>query len=78
MKLVSFTVDPAHDTPAVLAEYGKHFGAKPGVWFFLTGPEDALHHLSRDVFMLGDIDGNWSIRRASCWSTRNRGFAGFI
>ena len=40
VKLVSFTVDPQHDTPPVLAEYAQHFGAKPGVWFFLTGPVD--------------------------------------
>ena len=57
VKLVSFTVDPQHDTPPVLAEYSQHFGAKPGVWFFLTGPVDDLHHLSRDVFMLGSVDG---------------------
>jgi protein SCO1/2 len=57
VKLVSFTVDPEHDTPAVLAEYGQHFGAKTGTWYFLTGSIDALHHLSRDVFMLGDVDG---------------------
>jgi protein SCO1/2 len=57
VKLVSFTVDPERDTPPVLAEYGQHFGAKPGVWFFLTGPVDDLHHLSRDVFMLGAVDG---------------------
>ena len=58
MKLVSFTVDPAARTPPVLAEYAQRFGAKPGIWFFLTGPQDDLHHLSRDVFMLGDVDGS--------------------
>lgn len=58
VRLVSFTVDPAHDTPPVLAEYAERFGARPGVWYFLTGPVDALHHLSRDVFLLGDINGN--------------------
>jgi protein SCO1/2 len=57
-RLVSFTVDPAHDTPPVLADYAKRFDAKPGIWFFLTGPEDALHHLSRDAFMLGDVNGS--------------------
>jgi len=41
----------------VLAEYAGHFDAKPGTWFFLTGTVDAIHHLSRDVFMLGDVDG---------------------
>ncbi len=58
VKLVSFTVDPAHDTPPVLAEYAQRFGAKPGVWFFLTGAEQTLQHLSRDVFKLGDVSGN--------------------
>jgi protein SCO1/2 len=58
IRLVSFTVDPAHDTPPVLADYAKRFGAKQGTWFFLTGPEDALHHLSRDAFMLGDVNGS--------------------
>ena len=58
LTLVSFTVDPARDTPEVLAAYGRHFQAEPGRWFFLTGPTDALQHLSRDVFMLGGVDGN--------------------
>ena len=57
-RLVSFTVDPANDTPPVLAAYATRFSAKPGIWFFLTGAESDLHHLSRDVFMLGDVDGN--------------------
>ena len=57
VKLVSFTVDPERDTPPVLAEYAQRFGAKPGIWFFLTGSVDDLHRLSRDVFMLGSVDG---------------------
>jgi protein SCO1 len=56
--LVSMTVDPARDTPEVLAEYSKHFLAKPGVWYFLTGPQAALHHLAKDVFKLGNVDGS--------------------
>jgi protein SCO1/2 len=40
IRLVSITIDPEHDTPAVLAEYADRFGAKPG-WSFLTGsPQD--------------------------------------
>jgi len=58
VRLVSFTVDPARDTPAVLNEYAGHFQAKPGVWFFLTGPQSTLNHLCRDVFTLGDVDGS--------------------
>ena len=35
--LVSFTVDPATDTPAVLKTYGESFHADFGRWHFLTG-----------------------------------------
>ncbi|MCW5982140.1 MAG: SCO family protein [Bryobacteraceae bacterium] len=58
IRLVSFTVDPATDVPAVLAEYAKRFQAEPERWFFLTGPREELHKLSREVFMLGDIAGD--------------------
>jgi cytochrome oxidase Cu insertion factor (SCO1/SenC/PrrC family) len=58
IRLVSFTVDPEHDTPAVLLEYGQRFKATPGVWHFLTGSRADLHHLSREVFKLGDVDGS--------------------
>ena len=54
---VSFTVDPARDTPQVLAEYAKVHHAEPGSWYFLTGAQAALHHLGRDVFKLNNVDG---------------------
>lgn len=56
VKLVSFTVDPAKDTPAVLAAYAKVHGASADHWYFLTGPPEALQHLDRDVFKLGNVD----------------------
>src|SRR5258708_5529400 len=58
LRLVSFTVDPARDTPAVLAQYAERYQAEPGVWFFLTGPQAELHKLARNVFMLGDVNGD--------------------
>jgi protein SCO1/2 len=58
LRLVSFTVDPARDTPAVLAKYAAHYDAAPGVWYFLTGPQAALNQLDRNVFMLGDVNGD--------------------
>ena len=57
VKIVSFTVDPDHDTSQVLSDYAVHFAARPGVWYFLTGPVPTLQHLDHDVFQLGDIDG---------------------
>jgi protein SCO1/2 len=55
LKLISFTVDPERDSPEVLAAYGKRFGADPQRWYFLTGPRESLHHLSKEVFKLGDV-----------------------
>lgn len=56
VKLVSFTVDPATDTPPVLAQYAKVHGASAAHWYFLTGPVDTLQKLDRDAFKLGNVD----------------------
>lgn len=58
VRLVSFTVDPAHDTPPVLAAYSKHFLARPGRWFFLTGPQERLNDLGLNAFHLNRVDGS--------------------
>ena len=57
LKLVSFTIDPEHDTPPVLTEYAGRFHADPGRWYFLTGPAPELHNLNRNAFKLGDVNG---------------------
>lgn len=56
--LVSFTVDPTHDTPEVLAGYAQAHHAALGRWYFLTGPQSALQTLDRDVFKLGNLDAS--------------------
>jgi protein SCO1 len=58
IRLVSFTVDPAQDTPPVLAAYAKLHGASPAMWYFLTGPVPVLQTLDRDAFKLGNIDAS--------------------
>jgi protein SCO1/2 len=58
VQLVSFTVDPAHDTPDVLAAYGKHFLAEPERWHFLTGPQTTLNRVGLDGFHLNPVDGS--------------------
>jgi protein SCO1 len=44
----SITIDPEHDTPAVLKEYGEKFHAGPG-WKFLTGKKDDIDLISRKL-----------------------------
>ncbi len=57
VQLVSFSVDPARDTPPVLNEFAQKFGGPAMDWFFLTGSPETLHHLARNVFMAGDLIG---------------------
>ncbi len=42
VRLLSFTVDPEHDTPAVLRAYAERHMADPRAWHFLTGPTDEV------------------------------------
>jgi len=54
--LVSFSVDPAKDTPQVLRGYAERLQAEPGRWDFLTGPQSAIYNLSRNGFKLAVSD----------------------
>ena len=59
---VSITVDPERDTPEVLKQYARNFGADPAGWFFLTGEPAAIRTVERSygVFAAktpeGDVD----------------------
>jgi len=52
VRLVSFSVDPEHDTPEVLERYAQSFKA-PARWLFLTGDGPQIYRLSREGFKLG-------------------------
>ena len=51
--IVSFSVDPEHDTPEALAAYGERFGATPAEWRFLTGQRQAIDDLLIGGFKVG-------------------------
>jgi protein SCO1/2 len=50
-RFVSFSVDPTYDTPSVLTDYAKRFGAGDD-WLFVTGSRDALYQLIGGGFRL--------------------------
>lgn len=52
VKLVSISVDPLADTPAVLAEYAAQYKADPSRWFFLTGEVEPIYTLVEQGFKL--------------------------
>lgn len=51
IKLASFSVDPAYDTPARLTEYAQRYQADPARWRFVTGPVEAMRTLVEGPFM---------------------------
>lgn len=53
VQMVSFTVDPEHDTPEVLREYADSVGADSETWRFVTGDPEAIRSLIGDGFRLG-------------------------
>ena len=56
VKLVSFTTDPAYDSPGVLQKYAGRYGAQEGRWFFLTGEKAVLRRAAVDGLKLTVLD----------------------
>ena len=57
VRLVSITIDPENDSPAVLKEYLEKYQAKPG-WDFLTGSRRDIERVmnSFDAFFRDKMD----------------------
>ena len=54
VRLISLTVDPRTDTPAVLAKWAARFGADTNRWHFLTGEKSVLYGLIAKSFLAQD------------------------
>lgn len=52
VRLISLTTDPEYDTPRVLADYSRRFGADPQRWWFLTGDKPGLVKLAMEGLKL--------------------------
>jgi len=52
VQIASISVDPEHDTPAVLDEYAQRYKAGEN-GYFLTGDREAIHTLTMKGFLLG-------------------------
>src|SRR5712691_7074524 len=68
----SITIDPEHDTPAVLKAYAERFHAGPG-WLFLTGKKADIDLISKKLGLYAppnpaNPDGHLPI----CWSAMKR------
>ena len=56
--LLSHSVDPEHDTPLMLQEYGQKLGRNPAVWELLTGEKEAIYDLARNGYFLTAIESD--------------------
>ncbi len=55
--LLSFTVDPEHDTPSILKKYSEKYGATPGKWIFLTGEKKQVYDICINSFLVPVMEG---------------------
>jgi protein SCO1 len=56
VKLVSLSSDPDYDTPEVMKKYGQRWGARDGVWTFLTGPKTNMQQFVQRGLKLSMVD----------------------
>jgi protein SCO1 len=62
VRFVSVTVDPERDTPAVLTQYARAYGANFDGWAFVTGSADEIRKVARGYGVYakrkatGDVD----------------------
>jgi protein SCO1 len=61
IKILSFTVDPEHDTQEVLARYAEEHHANPNQWYFLTGAKKDMYELARCGYVLPVQDGDGGV-----------------
>ncbi|HEY4109237.1 SCO family protein [Puia sp.] len=64
VKFISLTVDPAHDSPAVMKRYADHYGVNSDVWWMLTGPKKTIYDFALNELKLGlqdsvSVDSNF-------------------
>jgi len=52
VRLVSYTVDPGHDSPAALREYAQRYGADLRRWTFVTGADTTLYRLAVKGYLI--------------------------
>lgn len=60
VRLVSISVDPARDTPPVMANFAHRYGGPTKQWVFLTGTPATVHTLAFTTFHVGDVIGKIS------------------
>ncbi|WP_037300868.1 SCO family protein [Runella limosa] len=50
--ILSHTIDPDHDTPAVLKEYAKDLGVSGTQWMFVTGNREKIYEIGEKQYLV--------------------------
>lgn len=58
VQIMSISLDPEYDTPAILKAYAEEHNAIPDKWHFLTGPKEETYRLAKCGFVIPTVDGN--------------------
>jgi protein SCO1/2 len=56
-RLLSITLDPQFDTPAILKNYAQHQKADPDIWTFATGESAEIDHLTQSFAVFVQPEG---------------------
>lgn len=51
VKIISFTIDPKHDTVPVLKKYADKLGVSGNCWWFLLGDKDTVYQLANNYLV---------------------------
>lgn len=54
--LLSHTIDPEHDSVAVLRDYAQRLGVDSNRWLFVTGPKDSIYKIAESYMVSAQED----------------------
>ena len=52
IKILSHTIDPVHDTVAVLKHFADRLGVSSNIWHFVTGNQDDIYEIGQNSYMV--------------------------
>ena len=58
--ILSHSVNPLHDTVAVLSNYGDTYGAKTNKWHLLTGNKKQIYDLAKTSYLVNALEDDGS------------------
>lgn len=54
--IISHSIDPRHDTPAVLKEFSKNLGIQNSMWTMVTGDKAKIYEIGQKSYMVSATD----------------------